>query len=657
MKSDVFGKREKVNLVPNGFEKDLEAARGAFGQGDFLDAFDIYEQLAAFYPNKNVEVLSEVYDCYQNLPKKDRYNLYQSRLFTFRISHGDKVLDVGSGHKPFPFATHLSDIALKKHDYGRAGIPFKHVEGKPVFECDIENMPFEDQEFDFVYCSHVLEHAGDPEKACQEIMRIGKRGYIETPAKGKDIFLDSARISNHRFWVETVNGKLIFTEYTSEEIEGMRCGILMDMHCSPKTDREKAFSALIYLKPNLFNTMFIWEGEFDYEVRVLAVDRNADLKKKKSAISNTIHGVTEEAREVKKNNATSCLFIDTYYSAFLSSHYQQYPNLACESYVEQKASLHGEFFGNSDYYAEGLKNVGWDADTLIINCKQLQEAWVRENNSSAKDMMSVAVEQIRHAKPQVIYFHDLNFMTKDFLDAVRPHAKLIVGQIATVILNKIPFDSYDVLFSSFPHYVKRFREEGLTVYYRPLGFDPRILQHMDQCPFSQRPIDCSFVGGISKLHLQSYELLEYLAKETPIKFWGYGAETLNGKSTIRNRHYGHAWGKEMFTILASSKININRHGEVAENFANNMHLFEATGCGTLLITDYKDNLNNLFRIGKEIVAYRSPAECSDLVKYYLIHQDEAEAIAKAGQMRTLNNHTHVKRMRETAEILEQHLRK
>ncbi len=66
-----------------------------------------------------------------------------------------------------------------------------------------------------------------------------------------------------------------------------------------------------------------------------------------------------------------------------------------------------------------------------------------------------------------------------------------------------------------------------------------------------------------------------------------------------------------------SFITINRHIDVAENYANNMRLFEATGCGALLITDYKDNLNELFEIGEEIVAYRSPEEAAALIKYYL----------------------------------------
>ena len=205
-----------------------------------------------------------------------------------------KVLDIGSGHIPFPLATHLADVTLENHKYGRAGVPFKHVQGKPVFECNVEDTPFEDKQFDFAYCSHVLEHAKNPDKACNELMRIARRGYIETPTKAKDIFLNSAKVSNHKMWVEAVNGLLIFTEYTSEEIEGMQCGILMDMHCAPKTDREKAFSALIYLKPHLVNTMFIWENEFHYDVRKLATNA------KKTKIKQTLG----EAEEVCDLNVT-----------------------------------------------------------------------------------------------------------------------------------------------------------------------------------------------------------------------------------------------------------------------------------------------------------------------------------------------------------------
>jgi hypothetical protein len=112
----------------------------------------------------------------------------------------------------------------------------------------------------------------------------------------------------------------------------------------------------------------------------------------------------------------------------------------------------------------------------------------------------------------------------------------------------------------------------------------------------------------------------------------------------------------MFEILAQSYITLNFHINVAGNYANNMRLYEASGCGALLITDYKDNLNELFTIGKEVVAYRSVDEAISLVKYYLRYVREGEVIAQAGQQRTLREHTYTKRMEQTAEILERHLR-
>jgi spore maturation protein CgeB len=94
---------------------------------------------------------------------------------------------------------------------------------------------------------------------------------------------------------------------------------------------------------------------------------------------------------------------------------------------------------------------------------------------------------------------------------------------------------------------------------------------------------------------------------------------------------------------------------VAENNANNMRLFEATGVGALLITDNKDNLGELFEVGKEVVSYSTPEEASELICYYLNHPDEAAAIARAGQERTLKEHTYENRIKELIPVLERYL--
>ena len=107
----------------------------------------------------------------------------------------------------------------------------------------------------------------------------------------------------------------------------------------------------------------------------------------------------------------------------------------------------------------------------------------------------------------------------------------------------------------------------------------------------------------------------------------------------------------MYQQLQRAKIALNIHIDLAENYAANMRLYEATGVGTMLVTDAKLNLHELFEPGKEVVAYRTPEECAELIAHYLEHPVEREAIASAGQQRTLREHTYYHRMQELVEII------
>jgi spore maturation protein CgeB len=111
----------------------------------------------------------------------------------------------------------------------------------------------------------------------------------------------------------------------------------------------------------------------------------------------------------------------------------------------------------------------------------------------------------------------------------------------------------------------------------------------------------------------------------------------------------------MYEIFHKSLITLNHHIDVADAYAGNGRLFEATGMGTLLVTDWKKNLHEMFEPGKEVVAYRSAEECAEMVQYYLGHAEEREAIARAGQQRTLRDHTYYQRMQEFADIVQKYL--
>jgi spore maturation protein CgeB len=111
----------------------------------------------------------------------------------------------------------------------------------------------------------------------------------------------------------------------------------------------------------------------------------------------------------------------------------------------------------------------------------------------------------------------------------------------------------------------------------------------------------------------------------------------------------------MYRVLARSKIALNRHIDVAEKYANNMRLYEATGVGTLLLTDAKSNFGDLFEPGREAVTYGSEDELVEMIRHFLEHDDERGRIARAGQKRTLREHTYEHRMRELETILSRYL--
>ncbi|MCL6606406.1 MAG: class I SAM-dependent methyltransferase [Paenibacillus sp.] len=192
--------------------------------------------------------------------ENDRF-LYQQRFIDFDIKPGEKVLDIGSGGYPFPMATHLADLYEGETSHRHEPLI---KDGRPLIICDICDLPFEDKEFDFIYCSHVLEHVEDPGKACEEIMRVGKRGYIETPTRMSDITLNFTKFQNHHKWhICLLENTLIFMEWRDGEQRdtGVDTLFLM-MHSKYKNP----FQDLVHNNRDLFANMMLWQDRFSYFV-------------------------------------------------------------------------------------------------------------------------------------------------------------------------------------------------------------------------------------------------------------------------------------------------------------------------------------------------------------------------------------------------------
>jgi len=358
------------------------------------------------------------------------------------------------------------------------------------------------------------------------------------------------------------------------------------------------------------------------------------------------------------------LIVDTYYENFLKNFYSKH-NLKDCSYKEIHCSLMDELFGTSDYYSSNLQKLGVEAKDIIYNDSVLQKKWAQEKHISTKNpfwvfdkkkrkkneeeiSFKIFMNQVDEFNPDFLYIHNITLFSHKQLQLFKQKKIKIIGQNACPITN-FNYSLYDTILTACPHYVKKFQNFGIKAYYFKIAFGTKVLKKVTP---QKRKYECTFVGGFSPYHNNCNMLLESISDIPEMKYFGYGKDHLDANSKILPKHYGEIWGKEMYKILLQSKITINRHGAVAQNYACNMRLYEATGCGALLITDHKDNIDKLFEVDKEIVSYKTAHELKEKINYYINNPEKAKTIAKAGQQRTLQEHTYLNRMKELVKILE-----
>ena len=165
------------------------------------------------------------------------------RRFYCPVNKDDLVLEIGGGNNPYSRANVLCDAYLNTVE--------RHYEPlasdrKTVLAFG-EKLPFKNNAFDFVIASHVLEHSVDPEKFLNEIQRVGRAGYIETPAA---IFERFFNYPMHRLEVCHKNGELVIRKKIgpTQDLE------LAEMISLVSTD----IARLVSQKPFDFHVRYYW---------------------------------------------------------------------------------------------------------------------------------------------------------------------------------------------------------------------------------------------------------------------------------------------------------------------------------------------------------------------------------------------------------------
>lgn len=175
------------------------------------------------------------------------------------IKRSDRVLEIGSGHNPHP----RSNVIVDKYtdsNYHRSG-DIKTLKHQQFIQADGENLPFRNNEFDYVICCQVLEHVDNPVQFLAEQFRVARKGFIETPSLiGEYLFPKPS----HKWILHELNDTLYLVNKSAIQFNcNYDMGELFQLYLPTHSI---GFKILERTHPDLITLRIEWENNFDFIV-------------------------------------------------------------------------------------------------------------------------------------------------------------------------------------------------------------------------------------------------------------------------------------------------------------------------------------------------------------------------------------------------------
>jgi spore maturation protein CgeB len=211
------------------------------------------------------------------------------------------------------------------------------------------------------------------------------------------------------------------------------------------------------------------------------------------------------------------------YPNYLRTVYDANPNLEKQPFEKQYRRVMDDAFGWADFFSQALAGLGYEAWEPISNAEVMQKAWAKEHsiNISDKDWVrEVVIAQTRHFRPDVLFVPDYVLCTPAFCRHLRQvcgSIKLVVGWCSAPYHDHRVFEGQDILLTSMPRFVTKFRSLGFNAHQMYHAFHPPILRMLHS--EDKSPIPFSFVGSIFNkigLHKTRAKLVTHLVQHTAL---------------------------------------------------------------------------------------------------------------------------------------------
>lgn len=367
--------------------------------------------------------------------------------------------------------------------------------------------------------------------------------------------------------------------------------------------------------------------------------------------------------------------IDDFYAMYLENFYRKHPSLSLKSCHEQGKKIFDDGFNAVHIIAPYINSESCNCEYFIANARYLQRAWAKEHDIAFPQGNGWVEEMIRirvaYFKPDVIYFADPIRHDAAFIRTLPHKPKLILGWRGADIPFGTDWSGYDVMLSGLPRLLTLAESLGAK---KGVMFAPGVPQWIvDAVAGIQQTVDVCFVGSISpSQHVHRRALLDFLAKASQKYGFSLNLHLSCNPDLLTPAMLDclqqPVFGLDMHRALRRAKIVVDdraHHGLVMPDGTKrmdlggvdtiNMRMFEATGGGSLLLTEALPGVKRYFEPGKEVDTYENETDLLEKITYYLQHENERQQIACAGQRRCLSEWNMENAVKRFLTIVEENL--
>ena len=344
--------------------------------------------------------------------------------------------------------------------------------------------------------------------------------------------------------------------------------------------------------------------------------------------------------------------------------------------IKLKILVIGPMYGGSlptaNYTTLALKNMGHEVEFLdfsVFNDTYIKIDHITRDNDHRRALKDIyikfsgeaAMAKAASFMPELIIVLAQAPLTPDIIQRLKGGGASVafwfVEDFRTLLYWKDVAPHYDYFFTiQRGDFFDELKKIGAKNYhYLPQACSPDIHKKITMTEDDKKlySSDISFMGaGYYNRRVFFQGLMDF-----DFKIWGTEWDYLSPLARCIQKSGERLSPDEYVKIFNASKINLNLHSssyhegvDPSGDFVN-PRTFELASCGAFQLVDYRTELDNLFKVGEEIICYRDLRELREKINYYLDNPEEREKISKNARIKALKFHTFENRMEEMLTII------